>query len=191
MAWESESERHKLSSLGIKTVMYHGTRQGNFDQFIPHYRRNEQLGFGIHFTPDESFANRYAYDDATAHKGRNPYVHKVELLMNNTLDANQIVYEGTPEFELAKKLAGQKFRCFSSKDERGIPGVYLQSCIDATNPKRAEKIIREIGYDSVKYNAKILNHSGNVGYAGQIPVNLIAEAPTYIVFSPSQIKKTQ
>lgn len=160
---------------------YHGTSSGGFDAFKPNYRRGEQLGFGIHFTTDEEFARRYAFDDKVARKGKSPMVYKVSLELNNVLDLDQIVKEGSPEFELGKKVAGRSF--FPVKDEDGKLAIYLQNAIDSSpNHKRTEKLIRDAGYDSVKYVSKIRTVGIGNYYASS------GEAESYVVFEPSQVK---
>jgi hypothetical protein len=158
---------------------YHGTTQ-DIEEFAPKYRPQEQLGFGTHITTDPSFANEYATGGA-ARKGDSPNVMPLKARLGNVLSADEIVKEGSEEFALAKKLAGRKF--FPVKDENGVLAVYMQNAIDATNPKRAEKLLRDAGYDSVKYKSKI---TGRPMPGGQYSVG--PQAESYTVLNPNQLR---
>jgi len=164
----------------VPHIVYHGTTAEDFHSFRPNIRKNEQLGFGIHHSEDPSFASRYANDPHTARKGKFPRVYASHLSIKNPLMADSFVKQGTPEFDLAKKLAGSKF--FTQKDEDGIPTVYLQNAIDSANPKIAEKLIREAGYDGVRYQARLIRQQLHGQYSSA------AQSPSWIVFDPSQIK---
>lgn len=192
--WKNESQRHALSKRGISTKikntpMYHGTTKGNFQYFIPKYSRNQQLGFGIHFTPDLELAKMYAYEEGTAKRGKEPCVYKVQLDIKNPLVANVIYDEGTKEFDLAVKLFGKKLpdshHMFPHNPEKNnVRQVWLQSLIDSTSPERAERLIKEFGYDGVIYNAKVITHDQcSPGYC-----KLIKESESYIVFDSNQVK---
>jgi hypothetical protein len=157
-------------------VVYHGTKAGDFESFKPNFRKGEQLGFGIHFAKDRSFAERYASDPDVSRRGRAPKVYEVYLSVQRPLFADALVVEGTPEFALAKKLAGNSL--FTSLNERGIRAAYMQNAIDRTTPQRAEKLIREAGYDGVVYEAFIMSRGGDKSDV----------STSYIVFDPSQIK---
>jgi len=167
-----------VDESGQAKVVYHGTRLGGFSSFRPNYRKGEQLGFGIHFAESESFARLYAEDDRVARKGKQPEVYAVFLSMQNPLRANSLVHEGSPEFDLGLKLGGKKV--YVSKDEKGNRCLYMQHAIDATSPARAEKLIRESGYDGVIYDAQV----GTYGVVNRT----LAKSESYIVFEPGQIK---
>lgn len=173
--------RFETAQVVIEAVLtaYHGTRNGGFDDFKSHYRKGEQLGFGIHFSADREFAARYAHDDEVARKGKAPMVYTVQLTMDRPLKADEIVSEGSPEFALAKKLAGAKL--YVSKDEHGTPCCYMQNAIDSTSPQRAEKLICAAGFDGVIYRAKV----GSRAVGGMV---VSGESESYIVFEPSQIR---
>lgn len=173
--------RFETAQVVIEAVLtaYHGTRNGGFDDFKSHYRKGEQLGFGIHFSADREFAARYAHDDEVARKGKAPMVYTVQLTMDRPLKADEIVSEGSPEFALAKKLAGAKL--YVSKDEHGTPCCYMQNAIDSTSPQRAEKLIRAAGFDGVIYRARV----GSRAVGGMM---VSGESESYIVFEPSQIR---
>ena len=194
--WKGESRRHSLARKGIKTTsgiidtpMYHGTKKGKFQYFMPHYSKDEQLGFGIHFTPDKEFAELYAHDPNVGGKGNNPHVYKVLLDIKNPLKANAIYDEGTKEFELAVKLFGKKLpeshHLFGrNPDKNNIRQVWLQGLIDQTSPQRAERIIRESGYDGVIYTSRLITYNNcAVGYC-----KVLKEVESYIVFDNDQIK---
>ena len=168
-----------MTALSPTTLIaFHGTTAGRFESFEPKIRKGEQLGFGIHFSSDPSFAKLYATDPFTARKGKQPTIYIVELEMHRLLLANKIVKEGTREFEFAKKLAGRKF--WSSKDEDGIPCAWLQSALDATSPVRARELISEAGYDSVRYES-VLGTRG-------LNARVIAKSLSYLVLSSDQIR---
>ena len=159
--------------------VYHGTTQPNIQEFQSKIRPNEQLGFGTHVTTDPSFASEYAIG-AAARKGPSPNVMPLKADLGNVFDATQIVKQGTPEFDIAKKLAGS--RLFTQKDEFGVPSVYLQSAIDSTSPARAKKILEEAGYNSVKYKAQIKQLEGPGRYTRG------AEAESYTILNPANLR---
>lgn len=169
--------------LGAPQFVYHGTRGGDFSTFKPRFRPGENLGFGIHFAMDRSFAERYALDEAVARKkGGTPHVFEVVLSMQTPLVADAIVKEGSASFDLAKKLAGRKL--YISFDENKVPCVYLQNAIDATSPERAQRLIREAGYDGLFYQTRLVLFS-----AGCQGGSITAKSPACIVFEPCQVKR--
>jgi hypothetical protein len=160
---------------------YHGTRAGEFDEFRPNYRRGEQLGFGMHFAADPELGERYATDENTSRRGKKPMVYAVDLDIKKPLKADAIVREVSPEFALAQKLtAGKNF--FYPKDEDGTRAVYMQNAIDATSPQRAERLIREAGYDGIEYRAKVISRGGAPG-----TYRTEAQGKSYVVFDPAQV----
>lgn len=159
---------------------YHGTRAGDFDAFRPHYRKGEQLGFGMHFAAEKDLALRYALDDNTARRGGQPMLYTVDLTIHKMLKADAIVSEGSPEFALAEKLAGK--RLWTQKDENGVRCVYMQNVIDASSAQRAEKLIREAGYDGIEYKAKVISMAAPGMYHKH------ADGVSYLVFEPSQVQ---
>jgi len=165
----------------VPHVVYHGTTASDFNSFKPNIRKNEQLGFGIHHAEDPLFANEYAENPLTARKGDFPRVYASHISVKNPLLADTIVKKGTPEFDLAKKIAGSKL--FTQNDENGIPSVYMQTAIDSANPQKAEKLIREAGYDGVRYNAKLISPQAGAKYYSSGK-----SSPSWIVFDPNQIK---
>jgi hypothetical protein len=165
---------------GSPRVVFHGTTAGGFTAFRPYHRKNEQLGFGIHFAESRDFARRYAEDPTVARKSKGaPQVYEAYLSVQRPLFADRIAVEGSPEFALAKKLAGT--RLLTQTDEHGRKITYVQGAIDRTGAERAEKLIRDAGYDGVSYLARLAQPSG-YGWLST------GEDPSWVVFSPTQIK---
>lgn len=168
-----------VDSRGRPLPVFHGTT-AKFDAFRPFYRKNEELGFGVHFAVKPEFAGRYAFVEETRRKGDSPQIIPAYLSVQRPLYSNQIVTEGTPEFALAKKFS-PKQRLYMKSSETGLRYTWLQAVIDATSAKRAEKIIRDAGYDGVRYGAMIRKQTG-YGLAK------VDESEAWIVFEPTQIK---
>jgi hypothetical protein len=174
---------------GNPLVVYHGTTK-DFSEFKPNFRPEEQLGFGIHFTEDATFANEYSSNEDVRRKGKNPSVYPAYLKAKNPLNADSIVDEGSKEYRLAFALAGKSRPQLFMKgyDRNGNPTggrqVYLQNAIDSTSGKRAQKIIQEAGYDAVIYNSRLSEIPGPEGYIS----GGVREAKSILVFEPTQIK---
>ncbi len=168
-----------VNSDGSPMVVYHGTT-ATFDAFEPFYRKGEMLGFGVHFAEDVEVAAKYAFEKGVARKGNTPRLIAAFLSVQNPLIADAIVSEGSREFALAKKLWTKGF--FAPQDADGIRGVYMQGAIDRTDSKRAERLIRDAGYDGVRYMAS-LRAAAQPGY-----VNETGRSLAWIVFEPTQIK---
>jgi hypothetical protein len=164
---------------GEPLVVYHGTSAGGFDVFKAARKVANQLGFGIHFAEDETLAEGYADGTYSKGRGKRPQVYKAYLAVRNPLYADRIVDEGTPEFDLAKRLAGSRF--FPQKNENGVRQAYIQNAIDSTSGARAEKLIRAAGFDGVVYKAKLVNPQPG-GYTSG------GGGTAYVVFEPTQIK---
>lgn len=168
-----------VDAEGKPLVVYHGTSAAGFDVFRPNYRKGEQLGFGIHFAQDRDFAAKYAEDPNVARRGKSPAVYEVYLSIQRPLVADAIVIEGTPEFTLAKKLAGNNL--LTQRNEDGVLMAYMQGAIDKTSAQRAEKLIREAGYDGIVYEAQLAVPTA-FGWART------GSSRSFIVFEPTQIK---
>jgi hypothetical protein len=179
--WFGESK--VVDGAGRPLVVYHGTTAEDFDAFRPNYRKGEQLGFGIHFAADREFAAKYAEDPTVRRKGKAPKVYEVYLSIQRPLVADAIVYEGTPEYELAKKLAGKKL--MTQRGEDDVRMAYMQSAIDQTGALRAEKLIREAGYDGIRYESILLSPVWTGWGMGGARTG---SSRSYIVFDPTQIK---
>ncbi len=130
-----------------------------------------QFGFGFHFTKDRKLAELY---------GR---IIEVELTANKVLNAQQIVKEGDPLFPLALKFGGRR----SMVPMEGKLAVWLQNALDMSSPQRAEKLLREFGYDAVIYKA---SHGGMINPATRIR-NIEREAESIVVLDPGQIRIVQ
>lgn len=152
--------------------LYHGS-SNQFDNFrTPEkFSPQEQLGFGIHFAESQGFANRYAI-------GKKGNIKKVSLKIKKLLKADEIVTEGTPEFELAKKIAGKKL--LTQKNLQGKRQCYLQNAINSVPPKKASRIIQDFGYDGIRYEATY----GSRNLRG---MSIDDKSISYIVFNPEQI----
>ena len=175
----SRPVKSPVKTAAFTVVGYHGTRK-KFTTFRPHFRQGMQLGFGIHFAADKDFAAGYAFGEAGG-RGTDPTLYTCELTMNKPLKANEIVSEGSPEYALAEKLA--KFRPFAMKNQEGVKQYYMQAAIDATGVQRAERLIREAGYDGVIYTARKMTGGGSPGTY----INY-GESECFVVFQPSQIR---
>lgn len=176
----NDSRDRVCFGFDVDEPVYHGTTAGEFPVFKTHYRPGEQLGFGIHVTPDRAFAERYATDPSTTRRGKHPHVFVGYLRKGRVLDADTIVKQGSPEFDLARKLAGR--RLMTQKDENGIPSVYMQNAIDSTSGKRAESLIRAAGYDTIRYNASIRRNAVGGFYKEH-------DAVTYVVLNPAALRR--
>ena len=179
--WFGESK--VVDAEGRPLVVFHGTTAGDFDAFRPNYRKGEQLGFGIHFAADREFAAKYAEDPTVRRKGKAPKVYAVYLSIQRPLVADAIVYEGTPEYALAKKLAGKKL--MTQRGEDDVRMAYMQNAIDNTTAQRAEKLIREAGYDGIRYESFLLS---SVWTGRGIGRARTGSSRSFIVFEPTQIK---
>jgi len=155
--------------------VYHGTGK-EFYKFEPHQKRNMQMGFGIHFTPDPKFADLYK-------KGRNGRVIKANLEINKLFDAEKIYDKSSEEGEMLYEMNPKSSQWTIDKKN---PDAYGHRVIDSVTPQRAEKILRKHGYDGVKYISKMQGAGLHSIYTRAATV---AEAETYIVFDNSQIKQ--
>jgi hypothetical protein len=172
-----------VDAEGKPLVVYHGTTAGDFDAFRPNYRKGEQLGFGIHFAQDRDFAAKYAEDPNVARRGKSPKVYAVYLSIQNPLNADAFVAEGSPEFALAKKLAGARLLAF--RNAEGIRETFVQRAIDQTSAQRAEKLIREAGYDGILYESVLSSAAWTGTGVGR---RREAASRSFLVFEPTQIK---
>lgn len=166
-------------------LMYHGTT-ADFDVFRASYRKNEQLGFGVHLAPDKKLAELYAYDKTVARKGNHPRVITVDVPHLKTLDADNIYSEGSKEYAMAKKLAPRSPILFQpGYDEHGNKtsnAVYMQAAIDASSGKRAEQILKKHGYEAVFYMAEVIETTGGGYY------KTVRKAPTLVVLYPEKLR---
>lgn len=164
---------------GRPMVVYHGTTAGDFEAFRPHYRKDEQVGFGIHFAESYELADMYAHDPTVRRRGvKRPRVIGAYLSVQRPLYADRVVFEGTLEYALALELARHR-NMPMERDEKGRRMLYMQACIDATGVERAERLIRKAGYDGVCYTATMMD-GGRIMGGGS----------AWVVFEPNQIKST-
>jgi len=155
--------------------VYHGTGK-EFYEFEPHVKRNMQMGFGIHFTPDPKFAELYK-------KGKNGRVVKANLNINKLFDAEEIYAKSGEGGQMLYEMNPKSSQWTIDKKN---PAAYGHRVIDSVTPQRAEKILRKHGYDGVKYISKMQGAGLHSIYTRAATV---AEAETYIVFDNSQIKQ--
>lgn len=148
-------------------VLYHGS-QKKFDRFqVGKYSEDSQLGFGIHFTPDKEFAAKYG-----------KYVYRARVKYSRMLDTTELAKPGTPEWEMADELLrGVRHPLLQHFRDRGMMPIAL----DATSARRAERLVREHGFDLVKYEARVTRHSG-------VRPTLLARAEAYVVLDPEQVE---
>jgi hypothetical protein len=146
---------------------YHGS-QFEFERFIRKtYTPSLQLGFGFHFSTDESFAKLYG-----------PNIYKVRLNVESPLDLRQLVREGDALFDLVLKFE-KKENLFRTD---GVPMTWLYNTVDSVHPKRAEQILKDAGYDAVWYTA---SHGHRTSPYGS---KRAAAAESIIVLDSSQIQ---
>lgn len=154
--------------------VYHGTGK-EFYEFEPHQKRNMQMGFGIHFTPDPKFAELYK-------KGKKGRVIKANLDINKLFDAEKIYDKSSEEGQMLYEMNPNSAQWGIDKEN---PAAYAHRVIDSVTPQRAEKILRKHGYDGVRYISKMCGGIHHPTTQAMIK----AEAETYVVFDNSQIKQ--
>jgi hypothetical protein len=179
--WKSENPEAVEGVSEGRFVGFRGGRTGPFRAELtkPTYRKDEQLGFGIHVAKDESFARLYAEDDRTARRGSQPHIDALEVVMRNPLESRVVVTEGDSLWPLVKALVPKDYHFFT---DGGRPIIFLQNAIDAASPKKAERVIREAGYDGVIYDATVR------GAIVQGRASVSGESESYVVFDSSQVR---
>jgi len=154
----------QLLEQRLPDTFYHGTDK-DFDVF----RRAKltpqlQLGFGFHFTTDPAFARLYG-----------KRIIEARLTAANVLDTRQVVTAAAEElFAIAVKLGGK--RCLFNG------AVWLQNAVDATGPARAERVLRDAGFDAVWYTGEHGTRPSGLGYR-----NAPQKAPCIVVMDAAQI----
>lgn len=145
-------------------VWYHGSPV-KFDSFrLGKYKRDMQLGFGIHFAKNIDFAQNY---------GR--FIYTCNLFPTKTLDETQIYDIGGPMQGFVDDLhKGTRKRIISD-------GGKFVIRLDVTNPKRAHAILLKHGYDSVLYEAKY----GSAAIGGMWMSN---KSVSMVMLDPAKIK---
>jgi len=164
-----------LTEASIGPV-YHGTGK-EFIEFEPHIRKNMQMGFGIHFTPDPKFAELYK----TGKQGR---VIKAKLNINKLFDAEKIYNKSSEGGQMLFEM-NPKFMWMNNVDTTD-KAAYGHRVIDSVTPQRAEKILRKHGYDGIRYIADMKDAGSHSIYTQAMTK---AKAETYVVFDNSQIQQ--
>lgn len=130
-------QRKESSYTSIPGVWFHGSTK-LFDNFrLGSYKKSQQLGFGIHFTQDESFSSLYG-----------PYLYSCRLSPAKILDVTELYTLGDEEEKFARALHKGTGRRLWIDNNRFV--VHL----DMTSPSRAERLLKQFGYDAVVYKAK-------------------------------------
>lgn len=174
-----------LEVNGEPVRVYHGTTR-QFDEFKPKFTRGMQLGFGIHFASDIEFARHYA-GGVASRRGRNGRIIAAHLAVKSLLDADSIVDEGSAEFALAEKLyQGTGRRMYTQKNEAGIAQAYFAHALDAASAQRAERLVREAGFDGIRYRARLM---GGAHQAGWLAIH--QEAESFLVFEGHQVLQVE
>lgn len=154
--------RHLVASL--PGVWLHGSKK-LFDSFRSgSYRKSQQLGFGIHFTQDREFASLYG-----------PYIYSCSLSPVKILDETKLYHLGDEEEAFARALHKGTGRRLWVDD--GAFVVHL----DITQPARAERLLKQFGYDAVVYEAKY----GSAAIGGMYVSH---KAPSVVMLDPNKIK---
>ena len=164
-AWFEGSE--VTDPEGRPLLVYHGT-MSDFEVFRPHYRRSEQMGFGMHFTSDNGMASDYAGGEAARQpRGGAPRLLEGFLQVRSPLNAEWVGPKGTPEHALARALYPKidTIRtAYLHKQANGLVveriGISMSWALSEAlagkgGGKRVERILREAGYDGVRYTAVI------------------------------------
>ena len=153
-----------------RAFWYHGSEK-LFRKFVlpKRYSPNEQLGFGIHFALNKSFAELYGNIIYRCH------IHPTKVL--NLLSPIKI---GTIEDELGKEM-------FRRTGHRPYiwDNMYYYLNPDIRPPKRAEEIIRSYGYDAVFYKAQ---YGSRVLTGGKMGARYTNETPSVIMLDCSGIE---
>ena len=160
----------------------HGTTK-DFHTFNPgKHKRNMQLGFGIHFTRSPELANHYTGYQDTSKQGTKPggHIKMVTFDVTKALDVAKIYSVSDPEYQFALALhKGLNRKLYISN------GQFMIN-LDITTQQRAEKLLRQFGYDAVIYTAEVGRHyitgSGQRGFIRDI------QAESILVLDPEQIK---
>ncbi len=148
-------------------VWYHGSNN-LFNSFkLGKYKKSQQLGFGIHFATDENFARLYG-----------TYLYTCNIFPNKILDVQKIYNIGCPEELFARALYKGTGRQLYVSDNQFV--IHL----DFTPPKRAERLLRQFGYDAVLYEAKY----GNLTFdSGQRGMRISNKSTSIVILDPNKI----
>ena len=159
----------------------HGTTK-DFDEFKPgKHKKGSQLGFGIHFTQSPELASHYTGHQDVTKTGSKPggNVRLAYLDVKKAFDQTKLYDVNSPEHEFAVALlkgTGRKPIVDGGK-------VYVN--LDVVSPQKAEKTLRQFGYDAVIYDAVVGRRTfqgGRIGFTRDIV------AKSVLVLDPNQIK---
>jgi hypothetical protein len=154
--------RYLVASL--PGVWFHGSTK-LFDNFkLGSYKKSQQLGFGIHFTQDKEFASLYG-----------PYIYSCSLSPVKILDTGELYRLGDEEEKFARALHKGTGRRLLVDNNRFV--VHL----DVTSPSRAERLLRQFGYDAVIYEASY----GSAAIGG---MHVSHKASSVVMLDPSKIR---
>jgi hypothetical protein len=154
--------RHLVASL--PGVWFHGSSK-LFDNFrLGSYKKSQQLGFGIHFTQDKEFASLYG-----------PYIYSCSLSPVKVLDETKLYHLGDEEEAFARALHKGTGRRFWVDNNAFVVSL------DVTSPARAERLLKQFGYDAVIYEAKY----GSAAIGGMY---VSAKASSVVMLDPDKIK---
>jgi hypothetical protein len=138
---------HWLQEAEQSGVWYHGS-PNKFETFqTGKHHADVQLGFGIHFAQNREFAELYG-----------SYIYECQLSPLKTLDQTTIHSVDDQEvYQFAQELYKRtRFQLY-------VSGGQFALSLDVTSPKRAERLLKQYGYDSVLYEAKYGSIAGTGG----------------------------
>jgi len=178
---ETISEEIIKDDSGKPAIFLHGTTK-DFVEFKPgKHKKDSQLGFGIHFTQEPKLANHYTgYQDVTK-SGSKPggNVKLVNLDVKKAFDQTKLYDVNGPEHQLAIALMKGTGR------KPVVDGGKVYVNLDMVSPQKAEKTLRQFGYDAVIYDA-IVGHS--IFQGGRFGISKDIEAKAILVLDSSQVK---
>ena len=161
-----------VESSAVVGPVWHGSPH-SFDEFRPGpARKLEMLSFGFHFFSDRAVAERYAFGDLRRKK-TSGVLYEAKLSYTKQLDIERVVKKGEVLWSMVEELA-PRMRHFTLD---GVKACWLRNVLDGVPPARTEVVLRQWGFDLVKYKAIIRFLSGSSPN----------EAAAYIALNSSQI----
>ncbi len=172
------SEHARQMGFEPAETWYHGTTK-DFPSFVPKRApRNEQMALsGVHLAQDPAFASLYAEGNG----GNIVPVH----VRGKYLDATQLVPHGSEHHKILDALLkGTGTKPYWDRDGNGnLVAPPIQGYIDQVRPQKAERVLRDFGYDGVRYSAK---------HGAYDPVRRgmtnVSESHALLVFDPKNIR---
>ncbi len=172
------SEHARQMGFEPAETWYHGTTK-DFPSFVPKRApRNEQMALsGVHLAQDPAFASLYAEGNG----GNIVPVH----VRGKYLDATQLVPHGSEHHKILDALLkGTGAKPYWDRDGSGnLVAPPIQGYIDQVRPQKAERVLRDFGYDGVRYSAK---------HGAYDPVRRgmtnVSESHALLVFDPKNIR---